>query len=53
MEQDRVDAWDLGPGTWDLGPGTWEDKFKEAFTSLFVKGNESMKDPKMKLTAKI
>ena len=34
-------------------PGTWEDKFKEAFTSLFVEANKSMKDPKMKLTAEI
>ena len=34
-------------------PGTWEEKFKEAFTSLFIEGVKTMKDPKMKLTAEI
>ncbi len=35
----------------ELMPGTWEDKFKEAFTYLFVEANKSMKDPKIGLTA--
>jgi hypothetical protein len=34
-------------------PGTWVEKFKEAFTSLFIEGVKTMKDPKMKLTAEI
>ncbi len=34
-------------------PGIWEEKFKEAFTTLFIEGVKTMKDPKMKLTAEI
>ncbi len=34
-------------------PGTWEEKFNEAFISLFIEGVKAMKDPKMKLTAEI
>ena len=34
-------------------PGNWEDKFKESFTSLFIEGVKTMKDPKLKLTAEI
>ncbi len=33
--------------------GSWEDKFKESFTSLFIEGVKTMKDPKLKLTAEI
>jgi hypothetical protein len=34
-------------------PGNWEDKFKESFTSLFIEGVKTMKDPKLKLAAEI
>ena len=34
-------------------PGSWEEKFKEAYTSLFIESVKTMKDPKMKLTAEI
>ncbi len=34
-------------------PGSWEDKFKEPFTSLFIEGVKTMKDPKLKLMAEI
>ncbi len=31
----------------------WKDKFKEAFTSLFIEGVKTTKDLKMKLAAEI
>ncbi len=34
-------------------PGSWEEKFKEAYTSLFIESVKTMKDPKMKLIAEI
>jgi hypothetical protein len=34
-------------------PGSWEDKFKESFTSLFIEGMKTMKDPKRMLTSEI
>jgi hypothetical protein len=34
-------------------PGNWEEKFKEAFTSLFIEGIKTIKDAKMKLTAEV
>ncbi len=34
-------------------PESWEDKFKESFTSLFIEGVKTMKDPKLKLTAEL
>jgi hypothetical protein len=34
-------------------PGSWEDKFKESFTSLFIEGVKTTKDPKLKLSSEI